>query len=171
VLHSKDQTVTRGSMWISTIQHVTLLWFCLWIQCFASDILFMLWLSYNCFDYLVHVVVFSTLGQRWLASTQSSWRGSPETAIWGLLLPWAAPLLLPHAMRWEAPAAAAPLLLPRATRWEAPVATAPLLLPHARRRLHSNDSVEMWVVAPPPPLRLQVAPPPPTRLASIEKEL
>jgi hypothetical protein len=61
---------------------------------------------------LMHVDVFSTLGQPWLASIQISWRGRPETAIIGLLLPRLAPFLLPHvARRWEALAAAAPLLL------------------------------------------------------------
>jgi hypothetical protein len=49
---------------------------------------------------------------------------------------------------------------------EAPVTATPLL-PHARTRLHRDDLVEMWVVAPPPPLRLLVAPPPPlTRLVA-----
>jgi hypothetical protein len=65
------------------------------------------------------LLFFLILGQRWLASTWSSWRGRPETATGCLLLPWATPLLLPCAMRWKAPAAATPLLLP-----------------HTRRRLH-----------------------------------
>jgi hypothetical protein len=68
----------------------------------------------------MHVVVFSTLGQSWLArSIQSSQRSKPKTYTGGSLLPQAAPLLLPRARRWEALAA-----------------TASLLLPHARRRLH-----------------------------------
>jgi hypothetical protein len=55
----------------------------------------------------------------------------------GLLLPRAAPLLLPHTTRWEALATAASLLLPRVCRrWEAPAFTALLLLPRSRRRLH-----------------------------------
>jgi hypothetical protein len=69
---------------------------------------------------LMHVVIFSILGQPWLArSIQSSWRIKPETAMRGSLLPQAASLILP-----------------RARRWEALVATALLLVPHARRRLH-----------------------------------
>jgi hypothetical protein len=52
-----------------------------------------------------------------------------HTAMGDLLLPRAAPLL-PHATRWEAPAAVTPLLLPHVCRkWEAPTATAPILLP------------------------------------------
>jgi hypothetical protein len=48
----------------------------------------------------------------------------------GFVLLQAAPLLLPHSMRWEAPVAAAPLLLPCiCRRWEATVAAALLLLP------------------------------------------
>jgi hypothetical protein len=63
---------------------------------------------------LMHVAIFSTLGQPWLASIQSSRRGRPETTTVGSLLPRAAPLLLPHAARmWEALAAIAPLLLLR----------------------------------------------------------
>jgi hypothetical protein len=70
----------------------------------------------------VHVAVFSTLGQQWLVNTHSSRRGRPETAMEGLLLLRATPLLLPRATRWKAPAAAAPLLLPHVyRRWEAPV--------------------------------------------------
>jgi hypothetical protein len=92
-----------------------------------------LWLRLN-FDYLVHVAVFSTLGQRCLASTQSSQRGRPETTTGGLLLPPAAPLLLPCATRWEAPAATALLLRPHVCRrWEAPATAAPLLLPPPTR--------------------------------------
>jgi hypothetical protein len=61
---------------------------------------------------LMHVDVFSILGQLWLASIQSSRRGRPETAMVGSLLPRAAPLLLPHtARRWKTLVAAAPLLL------------------------------------------------------------
>jgi hypothetical protein len=61
---------------------------------------------------LIHIVVFSTLGQSWLESIRSSRRGSPETATVGLLLPRATPLILLHvARRWEALVAAAPLLL------------------------------------------------------------
>jgi hypothetical protein len=106
----------------------------------------MFWLSCNCFDYLIitplcfdyfmYVVVFSTLGQRWLVSIQSLWRGRPETATRGLLLPRATLLLLPCATRWET-LATAPLLLPCVCmRWEAPAAAALLLLTCARRRLH-----------------------------------
>jgi hypothetical protein len=102
------------------------------------------WLSCNCFDYLVitplwfdylvHVAIFSILGQQWLANTQSSRKGRPETATGGLLLPQATPLLLPHATRWETPAAAVALLCPRVCRrWEAPAVTAPLLLPPPTR--------------------------------------
>jgi hypothetical protein len=87
-----------------------------------------------CFDYLVHVAIFSILGQQWLASTRSLQRGRPETATGGLLLPRAASLLLPRATRWEALAAAAPLLLPRVCRgWEALVAAALLFLPPPTR--------------------------------------
>jgi hypothetical protein len=103
---------------------------------------------------LMHVAMFLTLGQPWLASIQRSQRGRPETTMRGLLLPRAAPLLLPHARWWEALAATAPLLLLRAKRWEALAAAtvllqlscarrwealaaiAPFLLPHARRRPH-----------------------------------
>jgi hypothetical protein len=102
---------------------------------------------------MMHVAFFVILDQPWLATIQNSRRGKPEIATGGLLLPRAAPLLLPRAMRWKAPAIAAPLLLPRAMRWEAPAVTtpllpcvyrrwealavvAPLLLPHARRRLN-----------------------------------
>jgi hypothetical protein len=86
---------------------------------------------------MIHVAVFVTLGQPWLVSIWSSRRGRLVTATRGLLLPRAALLLLPHATRWEALAAAAPLLLPRiCRRWEASAAAAPLLLPHARRSLH-----------------------------------
>jgi hypothetical protein len=78
---------------------------------------------------LMHIAIFSTIGQPWLASIQSSWRGRSETATGGSLLPRATPLLLPHVRRWEALAAAALVLLPRARRWEAlAAATAPLLL-------------------------------------------
>jgi hypothetical protein len=101
---------------------------------------------------MMHAALFFViLGQPWLASTQSSRRGRPETTTGDVLLPRAAPLLLPHAMRWEvlaaiaplllprvcrrweALAAATPLLLPRATWWEAPAAVAPLLLPPPTR--------------------------------------
>jgi hypothetical protein len=68
----------------------------------------------------MYVVIFSTLDQLWLVrSIQRSWRSRLETATGGSLLPWAAPLLLPFAMRWESLGA-----------------TTLLLLPHARRRLH-----------------------------------
>jgi hypothetical protein len=65
---------------------------------------------------LMHVAIFSTLGQPWLASIQSSRRGRLETATGDSLLPQAAPLLLPRSKRWEALATATPLLLPRARR-------------------------------------------------------
>jgi hypothetical protein len=87
---------------------------------------------------LVHVVVFLTLVQPWLASIWSSRRGRLETATGGLLLPWAAPLLLPRVKRWEDLAATAPLLLPRArrrlhqtTHWRCGWSAAPLLLLYA----------------------------------------
>jgi hypothetical protein len=60
---------------------------------------------------LMHVAVFSTLGRLWLTSIQSWWSGRPEIATRGSLLPWVAPLLLPHGRRWEALAAAIPLFL------------------------------------------------------------
>jgi hypothetical protein len=82
---------------------------------------------------------FSILGQPWLASIRSSRRGRPKTATEGSLLPRAAPLLLPHARRWETLAAAAALLLPRiCSRWEGLTTAALLLLPHVRRRLHQT---------------------------------
>jgi hypothetical protein len=102
----------------------------LWLSC---NYTFMIWLSYAC-------CCFSALGQRWLASTQSSRRGRPKTTTGGLLLPRATPLLLPRAMRWEAPAAVTPLLLPRATRWQTPATIAPLLLPHICRRWEAQPS-------------------------------
>jgi hypothetical protein len=82
---------------------------------------------------LMHVTIFLTIGQTWLASIQSSRRGRPKTAIEGSLLP--------RVCR----------------RWEALATAAPLLLPHAKEA-SSDDSVEMWVVAPPP--TCLVAPPP-----------
>jgi hypothetical protein len=86
---------------------------------------------------LMHATIFSILGQPWLASIQSLWRGRPETATGGSLLPRAALLLLPRAKRWYALAAAAPLLLPRVCRrWESLAATTLLLLPRTRGRLH-----------------------------------
>jgi hypothetical protein len=79
--------------------------------------------------YLLHLYVFSTLGQQWLACTPCSWRGMPETTTGGFLLPWDAPLLLSRARRWEAPTATAPLLLPCiCRRWEPPATTTLLLL-------------------------------------------
>jgi hypothetical protein len=103
----------------------------LWISCNCFDYLV---ITLLCFDYLVHVAIFTTLGQRWLASTQSSWRGRPKTAMEGLLLPRATPLLLPHATRWEAPAASALLHLPRVCRsYKAPTAATLLLLPPLTR--------------------------------------
>jgi hypothetical protein len=83
---------------------------------------------------LMHIAIFLTLGQSWLASIQSSRRGRLKTAMGGSLLPRAAPLLLPRARRWEAPAAAAQLLLPRVRRlhrmtwWRCGWSAAPLLL-------------------------------------------
>jgi hypothetical protein len=65
---------------------------------------------------LMHVVVFSTLCQPWLASIRSSWKSRPETVTGGSLIPQAAPLLLPCTRRCEAPAIAAPLLFPHARR-------------------------------------------------------
>jgi hypothetical protein len=84
-----------------------------------------------------------------LASTPCTRRGRPETATGGFLLPRAAPLLLPHARRWEAPAATAPLLLPHVCRrWEA-LATAAPLLPCAKRRLHRTTRWRCgWSAAP-----------------------
>jgi hypothetical protein len=77
---------------------------------------------------------FVILGQPWLASTRSSRRGRPETSTGDLLLPRAAPLLLPCATRWEASAAITPLLLPHVCRrWEAPAFAASLLLPPPTR--------------------------------------
>jgi hypothetical protein len=65
---------------------------------------------FSCF-HLIHVV-FSTLGQPWLASIRSSQRDRPEIAMGGLLLRLSPSLLLPRdTRRWEALAAAAPLLL------------------------------------------------------------
>jgi hypothetical protein len=90
---------------------------------------------------------FSTLDQWWLASIRSSWRGKPETAMGGLLLPWAALLLLPRAWRWEALNTAAPLLLPRVRRRLHPATPLwrcgrCLLLRHAWRRLHPTTSAQ-----------------------------
>jgi hypothetical protein len=43
--------------------------------------------------------------------------------------------------------------------------------PSRQEETSSDDSVEMWVVAPPPPLRLQVAPPPPpTRVEELSDD-
>jgi hypothetical protein len=68
---------------------------------------------------LMHVIIFLILGQPWLASIRSSQRGGLETATGGSLLPRAAPLLLPHVMRWEtlAPATLFLLLHPMTPLW------------------------------------------------------
>jgi hypothetical protein len=85
---------------------------------------------------LMHVAIFSILGQPWLAIIRSSRRGRLETTMGCSLLPRVAPLL-PHARRWEALATTAPLLLPQVwRRWEALATAALLLLPRAMRRLH-----------------------------------
>jgi hypothetical protein len=82
--------------------------------------------------HLMHVAIFQSLDQSWLASIRSSRRGSPETATGGSLLPRAAPLLLPHATRrWEALAAAAPLLLLYSMTWVWRCGRCLLLLWHA----------------------------------------
>jgi hypothetical protein len=108
-----------------------------------------------------YVAIFSILGQLWLASIRSSWRGRPESATGGSLLPRAALLLLPHARRWEAPAAATSLLLPRVCRrWEVLAAAAPLLLSRTRRSFHRTTRGGDVGGSPhsPPPLRLMTPP-------------
>jgi hypothetical protein len=82
------------------------------------------------------LLFFVTLGQPWLASIQSSWRGRSEITTRGLLLLRAVPLL-PHVIRWEVPAVVATFLLPHVCkRWEALAVAAPLLLPRVCRMLH-----------------------------------
>jgi hypothetical protein len=66
---------------------------------------------FNCF-HLMHVAVFSTLGQPWLVSIQSSQRGMPEFATGRSLLSRAAPLFLPHVCRRREALATAALVLP-----------------------------------------------------------
>jgi hypothetical protein len=80
---------------------------------------------------LMHVV-FSILGQPWLASIRSSQRGRLETDTGGSLLPRATPLLLSCvARRWKVLAAATPLLLlhPMTRVWR--YGRCLFLLPHA----------------------------------------
>jgi hypothetical protein len=101
-----------NTMWLLENEYNMIAW--KWIQC----------------DYLTCLEFFFEVGQLWLANTQSSWRGRPETAMGGSLLSRAAPLLLPCARRWEALATIAPLFLPHARKWEALAAIAPLLLLH-----------------------------------------
>jgi hypothetical protein len=76
--------------------------------------------SFN-YEKMVNVAIFVTLGQPWLASIRSSWRGKPETTTGGLLLPQAAPLLVPRARR----------RLHRTTRWRCGWSATPLLLLYA----------------------------------------
>jgi hypothetical protein len=97
---------------------------------------------------------FVTLGHPWLASTRSSRRGRMETTTRDLLLPRAAPLLLPRATRWEAPADIA--LAPPSCMQEVGSSSCHHTTPPPS--CDSDELVEMWVVAP-PPLCLQVAPP------------
>jgi hypothetical protein len=94
---------------------------------------------FSCF-HLMHVAIFLTLGQSWLASIRSSWRGRPETTIGGSLLPRATPLLLPRvAKRWEALATAALLLLLHPMTWVWRCGWCLLLLRH------------VWATPPRPP--------------------
>jgi hypothetical protein len=65
---------------------------------------------------LMHVIVFSTLDQSWLASILSSRKDRSETAMGGLLLPQAALLLFSRARMWKTLVAATPLILPHARR-------------------------------------------------------
>jgi hypothetical protein len=71
---------------------------------------------FSCF-HLMHVAVFLTLGQSWLASIWSLWRGRLETTTGGSLLPQATPLLPHVAKRWEALAVATLLLLLHPLTW------------------------------------------------------
>jgi hypothetical protein len=109
------------------------------------------------FDYLVHVVVFSTLGQLWLASIRSSRRGRPETATGGLLLPRAKPLSLPS--RHEVGSSSRHHTAPPPSRMQevrsfSHCCTTPPSL--CQEEASANDSVEMWVVTPsPPPTRVE----------------
>jgi hypothetical protein len=69
-----------------------------------------------------------------LESIRSLRRGRPKTAMGGLLLPRATPLLVPCT-----------------TRWKAPTIVALLLLPHTRRRLHQTTWWRCgWSAAPLP---------------------
>jgi hypothetical protein len=84
----------------------------------------------------------------------------------GLLLPRAAPLLLHHAKRWEAPAIASLLLLMQEVGSSSRRRTAPP--PSRIEEDSSDDLMEMWVVCrtAPLPLRLVTPPPSPTRLVA-----
>jgi hypothetical protein len=102
----------------------------------------MLWLSCNCFDYLVIALItcncyFFNIRSSMVSKHSEPQRGRLETTTEGSLLPRAALLLLPHAVRrWEALATIAPLLFHPMTRvWRC----GRCLLRHA------------WVTSPRPP--------------------
>jgi hypothetical protein len=123
------------------------------ISCLCFDFLV---ITYLCFDYLVHVAIFSTLGQRWLVRTRSKRRGRPETATRGLLLPRAAPLLPPSRHEVES----------SSRRGTAPPTSRMQEVGNSSRHCRTapppstdlDDSIEMWVAAPP---LTCLAPPPP----------
>jgi hypothetical protein len=118
-----------------------------WLSCNCFDYLV---ITPLCFDYLVRVAIFSTLGQRWLASTRSYKRfASPLSCT---TPPPSHHVGESFSRRHTAPPSCMQEVESFSHRRTAPPPSSDL-----------DDSVEMWVAAS-PPLCLQVAPPPPTRL-------